>query len=90
VGPRHRVPERRHGEDLPGLRRRGEPAAPLGRHAVQPAAAGGAVAPPAVLGAGQQHADPEEAHPAAEPDALLVTSPRGSYTRHQVGMNFLW
>lgn len=60
MGPRRHDPKRHHGEDLPGLRRRGEPAEALGRHVVQPAAAGRSVAQPADGRAGQLHLDPEE------------------------------
>lgn len=60
VGPRRHHQERPHREDLPGLRRHGQPAAALGRHAGEPAPAGGSVAQPAVGRAGQLHPAPEE------------------------------
>lgn len=75
MGPRRHDQKRRHGEDLPGLRRLGEPAEALGRHVVQPAAAGRSVAQPAVGRAGQLHAGPEEEdpHPPAQKTALLTS-----------------
>lgn len=72
VGPRRHDAERRHGEDLPGLRRLGEPAEALGRHVVQPAAARGPVAQPADGPAGQLHPGPEEEDPPPQQDALLM------------------
>lgn len=72
VGLRHHDPKRRHGEDLPRLRRQWEPAEALGRHVVQPAAAGRSVAQPAVGRAGQLHPGPEEEDPPAQQTALLM------------------
>ena len=66
LGPWRCDPKRRHREDLPGLRRWGEPAEALGRHVVQPAAPGGSVAQPAVVRADQLHADAEEEDPASQ------------------------
>lgn len=65
VGPRRHDQERSYRKGLPWVRRCRESAEALGRHAVQPSAAGRSVAQPAVGRAGQLHAGPEEedAHP---------------------------
>lgn len=72
VGPRCHDPKRRHGEDLPGLRRLGEPAEALGRHVVIPAAAGRSVAQPAVGRAGQLHPNVEEEDTPRQQNDLLM------------------
>ncbi|XP_061139479.1 synaptotagmin VIII isoform X1 [Syngnathus typhle] len=63
VGPRPHDAQRPGGQDLPGLRRGGQPAEALGRHAGLPAPARGAVALAAVGAAGQRHPRPQEEDP---------------------------
>lgn len=84
LGPRRCDPKRRHREDLPGLRRRGEPAEALGRHVVQPAAASGSVAQPAVVRADQLHADSEEEDPPCQQTAPVMAKLTAEVQRLQM------